>query len=181
MRTTAPFRAPLAALAAALSAALLAPPVAATNYGRVLVLNETVNGTVDPEADGDDFVFDAATGWKVTVKVKKAKGAALAPVLTLIAPDGSVETAGVKAKAGKSSASLSATLLEGGRFAVRVTGASGTGGYALSWKLKFKGGGAATVKAVEDPDGGDAGFDPENDQWTSRTYNSETTKDWPLP
>ena len=201
---------------AALAAALLAPPVAATNYGRVLALNETVNGTVDPVADGDDFVFDAGTGWKVTVKVKKSKEADLAPVLTLIAPDGTVETEGVKAKAGKSSASLSATLLEGGRFAVRVTGASGTGGYALSWKLKqakvaavknavvggetttrypfparggtlvswklkFKGDGAATVKAVEDPDGGDAGFDPENDQWTSRTYSSETTKDWPLP
>ena len=211
-----PHRTPLAALAAALAAALLAPPVAATNYGRVLALNETVNGTVDPVADGDDFVFDAGTGWKVTVKVKKSKEADLAPVLTLIAPDGTVETEGVKAKAGKSSASLSATLLEGGRFAVRVTGASGTGGYALSWKLKqakvaavknavvggetttrypfparggtlvswklkFKGDGAATVKAVEDPDGGDAGFDPENDQWTSRTYSSETTKDWPLP
>lgn len=201
---------------AALALAALASPLAAANYGRELVLGETLTSGIDPSSDADDYVFEGATGWKVTVKVKAAKGTDLRPVLELVDPDGSVTTEGVKAKAGKTSASLSATLAEGGRFAARVRGASGTGGYSLSWSLKapknpaakniplgsntttrfafparggtlvswtlkFKGDGSAQVAAVEDPDGGDAGWDPEDDEWVKRTLTSEAVKDWPLP
>lgn len=206
----------LLSLIAAVAVLLLPSDLPAANYGRALVPGETLNSGIDPAADSDDFVFEAGTGWKVSVKVKAAKGTDLAPVVELVAPDGEVTTEGVKAKAAKTSANLKATLAEGGRFAVRVRGASGTGGYALSWTikqpkvptakdvalasnsttrfpfparggtllswtLKYKGDGSAQVAKVEDPEGGDAGWDPEDDEWVKRTLTSEAVKDWPLP
>ena len=43
-----------------------------------------------------------------------------APVLEVIAPDGTVQVDGVVARAAKKSASLKATLVEGGRLALRL-------------------------------------------------------------
>ena len=55
------------------------------------------------------------------------------------------------------------------------------GGALVSWKLKFKGDGGCQVDSVKDPDGGDAGFDPGDEDVVRRTLTSEAVKDFPLP
>lgn len=131
-----PLRSPVALLAA--SALLAALPAAARgeNYGRVTQPHEIVTTTITPSDDVDDLVFEAAAGWKISAVVKRARTADILPVLELIAPDGSVVTEGVKSKTGKTAAKVSATLLEGGRFALRVRGDGGTGEVTLKWKVK---------------------------------------------
>lgn len=206
----------VAILGAALAVLLPSPSAGAENIGRVLGLNEAVTTPVTPEGDVDDLVFDAGAGWKLKAVAKRAKTADVLPVLELVGPDGAVVTEGVVARAGKSSAKVAATLLEGGRFALRVRGSSGTGdvtvkwklkpakvaadrnrelaadttreygfpargGALVSWKLKFKGDGAAQVTAVTGPDGSDGGYDPEDPTWVRRSLTSETVKSFPLP
>src|SRR5688572_1175367 len=137
-----------AAFVAGLAAA--AGLASAENYGRVTESHEIVRTTLFPVGDADDLVFDAGAGWKVqaTMKIKgqvvlppPPEGeeppvlTALVPVVELIAPDGSVETEGVVAKSSKKSATLKATLVEGGRFALRLRGSAGTGVVELKWKL----------------------------------------------
>ncbi len=142
MRFRPPTR-PALRTAAALAAALAAPDLLALNYGRELVLGEALTTYISPEGDVDDLVFDAGAGWKFSAKVKAVKDEVLdpdgewdlAPTLALVAPDGTLETNGVTVKAKGASASLAATLLEGGRFALRVRGASGLGGCVVNWKL----------------------------------------------
>jgi hypothetical protein len=203
----------LLALGALLGAALPAP---AENYGRETSPNEIVTTTVDPADDADDFVFDAGTGFKVVASVKRAKTATLAPVLELVAPDGDVTTLGVVAKASKTAAKLTATLAEGGRFALRVRGSSGTGactlkwkllparrvayrkvlmagntdqdfdfqaraGALVSWKLAWKGDGAAQTTDVLGPGDVVVPFDPDDDAHVTRKLTSESVKDIEVP
>jgi hypothetical protein len=111
------------------------PALAGGNHGRATEPHEVVTGAVGEPGDEDDFVFQGAAGFKVSVQVKKGKEGDLAPVVELVAPDGTVETEGVVAKAAKTSAKLTATLGEGGLFAIRVRGAAGSGAYTLKWKL----------------------------------------------
>jgi hypothetical protein len=138
-----------------LSAGAVVPAFAGGNYGRETFPHEVVTGTIGTPGDEDDFVFQGAAGFKVSVQVKKGKEGDLAPVVELVAPDGTVETDGVVAKAAKTSAKLTATLAEGGLFAIRVKGASGSGAFTLKWKLT-----PAKVGAVKKvPMGGNATMD----------------------
>jgi hypothetical protein len=124
--------------AAALAAGALAAagaPASAENYGRALETHEVVTTTIAPAGDADDFVFHGAAGFRLSVSAKRAKGTDLAPVLELLAPDGSPVVAGMKAVAGKSSAKLSGVLPSDGKFALRLRGSSGTGACTLKWKL----------------------------------------------
>ncbi len=203
----------------------------AENYGRVTEPNEVVRTSLFPLGDADDMVFDAGAGWTVQASMK-VKGqvvlppppegqeppvlTALAPVLELVAPDGSVETVGVVAKASKKAATLKAVLGEGGRFALRLRGSAGTGivelkwklkpgktapvknvvlepntntdfefsargGAVVSWKLAFKGDGAAQVDKILDPDGVEVPFDPLDETYITRNLTSEVARNIPLP
>jgi hypothetical protein len=106
----------------------------AENYGRVTAPNEVVSTEITPAQDVDDFVFEGAPGWQIKATVKKAKTGDLAPVLELIDPDGAVEATGKSSS--KASAIKKAILAKEGRYAFRVRGASGTGGYSLAWSIK---------------------------------------------
>ncbi len=123
------------ALAAALAAVLYASPEAfAENYGRATGPHEVVTSEVSTPADVDDYVFDGAPGWQLKASVKKGKTGDLAPILELVAPNGAVEAVG--SSSSKASAIKMAILATGGRYALRVRGASGAGSYTLAWALK---------------------------------------------
>ena len=141
----------LGLLGAAALAAAATPAPAAENHGRPLRTGEVVSTSIYPAADTDQFVFEAAAGFKVNFKLKVTGQVVLPPPpegeepevllpllpsLELIDPSGAVHTTDVIARATKRVATLKATLPVGGRWAVRAKGTAGTGTCDLSWKLK---------------------------------------------
>jgi hypothetical protein len=106
----------------------------ADNFGRVTKPNEIVTTEVTPANDVDDYVFEGAPGWQIKASVKKAKTGDLAPILELVAPSGGIEATG--SSSSKASNIKKAILVSEGRYALRVRGASGTGGYTLKWSMK---------------------------------------------
>ena len=122
-------------LAAATLLGAVAGLADARNYGRASSPHEVIVTSISPEGDEDLFVFQGGPGFKVSAKARRAKGATLAPVLDLLAPDGT-PVPGILSKASASAASMSSILPEGGLFGLRLRGASGTGGCTVSWKLR---------------------------------------------
>jgi len=200
------------AAAALLAAAGLAE---ARNYGRATSPHEVLVTAISPEGDEDLFVFQAGPGFKVSAKAKRAKGATLAPVLDLLAPDGT-PVPGIVAKASASAASMSVVVPEGGLFALRLRGSSGTGACTVSWKLKpakflpvkgaalgagteteyafsarggalvswklsFKGDGAAEVVRILGPGDVEVPYDPTDEAYVTRTLSSEKVQNIPVP
>jgi len=93
---------------------------------------------VDGVADADDYAASLLAGERLDVVVAAAKGSALAPALTLVAPDGSefVPAGLVARNAGRSLTLHAFVVPTTGRWTVRVSGARGTqGAYTASFSI----------------------------------------------
>jgi hypothetical protein len=109
---------------------------------------------VDGAPDSDAYVSSLVVGEKLDVVVAAAKGEALLPALTLVAPDGAeIVPSALAAQRGGHTLSLHAfPVTQTGRWTVRVSGGQGTqGAYSVSFSIKSARATTARRASIEAP------------------------------
>ncbi|MBI5565884.1 MAG: S8 family serine peptidase [Chloroflexi bacterium] len=98
---------------------------------RVIQLNQTLTGNINPATDIDNYYFPGQAGNKLTIQMNRTSGS-VDPYLELIDPDGDRVSTNNNGGGGVNALINGYTLQDTGLYRIHGKGVAGTGGYQLS-------------------------------------------------